>query len=377
MGSTVAADTFLLLSGLLTSYGALLSRMREQNLYIFKFYLHRFVRLMPLLSLMVVTYTTILKHLGSGPIWNMQVDPLFQSCQNYWWSTLLNIQNYINPSEMCIPETWYVAVIIQLHLLSPIILIPLVKYPTIGITFAGILIICSITSSFVVGWIYDLYGFPVINFMKGTSDNYLSHYYFATHTRATPYFFGIILGYIIFEVKHNHKQIYISKFTSLLLWIISITALNACLFMFTITTYECYNKFANSIHLALLRPGWALGVSWVVLACVIERGGSVNWFLSLPVFQIISKLTYGMYLTNRTMIIVISAQTRTLPYLNNFGMLYGFWGDFAYSFGISIIATLGFEMPIRVLIEEFIFSNRGKKVIRTKKICEIDTTTII
>lgn len=39
--------------------------------------------------------------------------------------------------------------------------------------------------------------------MQGTSDNYLNHYYFTTHTRAAPFMFGIILGYIVFQVKEN------------------------------------------------------------------------------------------------------------------------------------------------------------------------------
>lgn len=45
--------------------------------------------------------------------------------------------------------------------------------------------------------------------------------------------------------------------------------------MGTITTYESYNKFANATYLVLLRPAWALGVSWTILTCVIGHGGMV------------------------------------------------------------------------------------------------------
>lgn len=98
-----------------------------------------------------------------------------------------------------------------------------------------------------------------------------------------------------------------------------------------------YNRFANAVYIALLRPGWALGVCWVIFACVTGYGGKVssihiiekitfwklyiagliNLFLSLPVFQVLSKLTYSMYLIHVTMIFVISAQTRVSVYISN------------------------------------------------------------
>ena len=44
---------------------------------------------------------------------------------------------------------------------------------------------------------------------------------------------------------------------------------------------------------------WALAISWVILACVKNRGGFVNSLLSWPVWVPLSRLQYCVYLLHR------------------------------------------------------------------------------
>lgn len=64
-------------------------------------YLHRYLRLTPLLAACVLIAITVFKHLGSGPLWALfNYVGVEENCRNYWWSTLLFIQNYYNPDQM-------------------------------------------------------------------------------------------------------------------------------------------------------------------------------------------------------------------------------------------------------------------------------------
>lgn len=98
------------------------------------------------------------------------------------------------------------------------------------------------------------------------------------------------------------------------------------------------NRLANSFHLALVRPVWAIAIGWIIFACMNGRGGKINipgfvskfkmfltrfvgpinWFLSLPTFQVLSKLTYTLYIVHYPIIYIITSQMRVVPLFNNF-----------------------------------------------------------
>lgn len=59
----------------------------------------------------------------------------------------------------------------------------------------------------------------------------------------------------------------------------------------------------NALHLALVRPAWCVAVSWIIYACVSNNGGIVNKFLSLPVFRVMGRLTFGIFITHQVWIL--------------------------------------------------------------------------
>ena len=54
----------------------------------------------------------------------------------------------------------------------------------------------------------------------------------------------------------------------------------------------------NAANQALGRLAFALALSCVTHLCVTQRGGGVNWFLSLQMWEPLGKLTYGVYLVH-------------------------------------------------------------------------------
>lgn len=120
------------------------------------------------------------------------------------------------------------------------------------------------------------------------------------------------------------------QFLVLLLWGISLALLYVCVFEGYDLSIGEYDRLANAFYLALVPPTWALAVSWIVFACIIDYGGKklncdlatwkitflsiigpINWFLSLPVFQVLSKLTYCIFLIHTLVIVITDAQTRS------------------------------------------------------------------
>lgn len=99
--STVSVDTFIFISGFLISWNGL-RKLKNSNgkLSILYVYIHRYLRLTPLLAVVILIVVSWLKFLGQGPNWNRYLDVHREACLENWWKTLLYIQNYVTPMKM-------------------------------------------------------------------------------------------------------------------------------------------------------------------------------------------------------------------------------------------------------------------------------------
>ncbi|RZC35545.1 hypothetical protein BDFB_012601, partial [Asbolus verrucosus] len=97
IGGTICVDSFLLVSGMLVSYGFFETVTKNKRFNVFSFYIYRYIRITLPLSVAVIVYSSFIQHFGSGPLWRKTYLSMQLPCQYFWWSTLLHIQNYINP----------------------------------------------------------------------------------------------------------------------------------------------------------------------------------------------------------------------------------------------------------------------------------------
>jgi peptidoglycan/LPS O-acetylase OafA/YrhL len=96
----IAVDTFFVMGGMLLTRSMLI-QIEKEKLNIPKLYLHRYLRTTPVLAFLILLLMSIMKYFGDGPFWNWTLTlALKDSCQKYWWSALLHIQNYYNPLEV-------------------------------------------------------------------------------------------------------------------------------------------------------------------------------------------------------------------------------------------------------------------------------------
>lgn len=93
---TLSVDSFFAVGGLVTVYAFMKSSDKGVPFNIPLYYLHRYLRLTPVLAVLILIFANLLKYLGNGPLW-YNIEPNYMAdCGEYWWSTLLYIQNYVN-----------------------------------------------------------------------------------------------------------------------------------------------------------------------------------------------------------------------------------------------------------------------------------------
>ncbi|KAJ3658758.1 hypothetical protein Zmor_010479 [Zophobas morio] len=286
-GGTLCVDTFFMISGMLVSVGFFQEVKKSGRMNWIVFYLYRYMRITPPLAIVVLCYSTLVHHLGSGPLWRDMLDILQKPCQEYWWATILHIQNYVHPFPLCMTQAWYLTCDMQYYFFSPVILLPLWKLRIFGYINYVCIYVLSIASNFYFAWInrYDG-GVPVTNQLFSTK--YFQHHYIAPHTRAATYIIGLGLGYSL--QKTRGRKIQISYPITLSLWIISIGSMLVSLIGCHVFHEEVhdYNRLEASVFLSCSRSAWTIGVGWMVWACIHGYGGiTIRGLGHLPNFMYI------------------------------------------------------------------------------------------
>lgn len=72
----------------------------------FRLYLHRYLRITPVLGATIFFVMSLQRFFGDGPYNKLIVEMNYPACIKYWWSAILHIQNIVNPGELCLPHTW-------------------------------------------------------------------------------------------------------------------------------------------------------------------------------------------------------------------------------------------------------------------------------
>lgn len=93
----LAVDTFFAIGGLLTVYSFFKAHEKGVKFNLGLFYVHRYLRLTPALMAMILYQATLVRYAANRPDTN--IETLSDPCREYWWSTILYIQNYVEPSQ--------------------------------------------------------------------------------------------------------------------------------------------------------------------------------------------------------------------------------------------------------------------------------------
>ncbi|CAG9853885.1 unnamed protein product [Phyllotreta striolata] len=359
--SLLTVDTFFYMSGFLVAFLYMKERKKPLAVHIKQvplMIIHRIIRITPAVAMLYFFTITILKHLGSGPMWKHGTEILAKPCRQYWWTFFLYIQNYFNSysrnhdEDYCLLHTWYLSADMQMFLVCPLILIPIsvvlrktkkLKQILVGMTALNVF--------FVVLPIIIVYAF----------NDYENDY--ATHARMMSYTIGITMGIYMQETKDQpslFEKIRHSSLVNLLTWIVVLFLLLACALINQEISNNGYSYHNVVIAHSLVRPVWCCCISWMIYSCYHGYGGIINWILTRRIFQVTSKLSYCMYLTHALVIDHHLMISRTRIWFQDYMGFIDWCGYFIITFVVSVIWTLAFESPM-ITIERLIFKRPTQK----------------
>ncbi|KAH8238144.1 hypothetical protein KR032_000126 [Drosophila birchii] len=333
-----SVDTFFFLSGLLLVVIALRAmETTKGKLNLPLMYLHRYLRLTPILAMAIIVYMRILPRMGDGPLYGSVNFDDYSQCEDTWFWTLLYVQNYAT-NNICLGHSWYLAVDMQLYVIAPLLLIALYKWGRRGAALILVLMLllasCLFTMMILKKW-------SLLN--QGHND--MKKIYFSTHTRASPYLIGILFGYFLHV--NRGRSFKLSRPAVLLGWLVSLALLFTCIFaVFRYAKHlETPPILEEAFYLTLTRIAWPLGLCWLVFACMQGYGGLANSFLSSPLWQPLSRLSYSAYIFHMFIEGLNAGLTRTNTYFSDYQVMLRFWGDFGFVMLLAFAAYILIEAP--------------------------------
>jgi peptidoglycan/LPS O-acetylase OafA/YrhL len=179
--------------------------------------------------------------------------------------------------------------------------------------------------------------------------------YWVPWCRIGPYLIGVLLGCLLYRFNckvHMHWVVVICG------WCLAA----ACNLGILYGLYDEANGHdaswsVNSLYAATHRTLWAVGVAWVIFACVTGYGGIINMLLSWPGFVPLSRLTYAAYLVHPMLIMWNYNNAKSLYHITDVSMIVLFCGHLVLSYGIAFVVSVAFEAPV-IGIMKLVLSRR-------------------
>ncbi|XP_065348762.1 nose resistant to fluoxetine protein 6-like [Cloeon dipterum] len=335
----LAVDTFFLLSGLLTVYVPLMDLSKGRKFNVLKYYLYRYLRITIPLAVAIWLASTLYIYAGKGPMWSFIFPLLLKQCHENWWANLLYISNYF--FYYCMNHTWFLCVDMQLALLAPLIIYPLMKWPKYGLSAICVLTLGSVAAIFAVTYTENLPWTGQPNLEASVAERYDKIIYANTPMRASPYLIGMALGYFLSKKHHVH----LPKWGIAVGWFTSTAVALTVIFLILIPYSENFvqNALEAAFYASLHKPAWSLCVCWTIWACVNGYGGVVNRILSWKYFVPASKLTFCGYLMHIWAILTYIALRQTPYYVSHVENL--------FLFGSFLILTLPYTIVLHLAVE--------------------------
>ncbi|BFF91962.1 nose resistant to fluoxetine protein 6-like [Drosophila madeirensis] len=336
-----SVDSFFFIGGLLVAMVALRSMEKSKGkLNVPLMYLHRFIRIVPILAVAILVYMNLMTLITDGPLASGEYSGK-EACEKGWFWTLLFVQNYAT-NNICLGHSWYLAVDMQLYIISPLLLIALYKWgkkAAAGIVVLIVLVSCCLFATMMVN------NFSML-FKNGLAGDAGKKLYRATHTHSAPWLIGFVFGYFLH--LNRGKKFQLSRIAVWSGWLLSLAMIFTSIFaLYPAAQWSArLSTLEESFYYTLTRVAWPLVLCWIVFACMQGHGGLANSFLSSSLWQPLSRLSYSVYIWHMFIQEVNLRNLQTNSYLSDYNVMLKFWSDFGISLLISYVLYIIIEAPL-------------------------------
>lgn len=393
---TLGIDMLLYITGLLFAYRLLLGRRSVQQQPAGRVNTNRDDGVLSLISkkairfwptyLTVIGFAIVVPLIGDGPMWpEMVTKRVGESCRRSWWANLLFINNYLGQSDICLPSSWFISILMQLFFVGSIIIV-LVRKVSLeaGLAILTTLLISSSVFSFCFAYFLRLRA-PVIimdeSFVMDLDENIFS-LYTNIFNNLGPFLVGMAGGILLIRSQSSSSVLSSSSRQSntfkspqkptpsltsktylgisggcLALVgeiLVAIAVVMIALLVLSSVFHENYSRITSATYWSLHRIGWAIVTGYIVHNCATGKWKLLNDLLSLSAFAPLSRLIFIAYLVYPVFIHIHTGLVRDGLHVSIYNMLNIYITRLVMTFATALIIHLLVELPFSTIEENYL-----------------------
>ena len=299
--------------------------------------------------------------LSDGPMWpEMVLRRIGQACRQNWWANLLMVNNFLSESQICLPSSWFVSVLMQLFLVGSIVMVLIRRLPLgPALTLLALLTLGASSISFALAYYINIRA-PVIkmdeSFMMELDDT-IFRLYTNIFNNLGPFLVGMAGGLLLVnrnrQIAREQRAAATPKKSGRgqKLWEL-LGATSLCLIVSTIAAlvlssvfHQHYSRPWAALYWALHRVGWALVTGYLVHQCATGRWKLLHDLLALSTFIPLSRLIFIAYLIHPILIHLHSGLVRDGLHVSIYNMANIYITRLVMTFALALLVHLLVELP--------------------------------
>lgn len=203
--------------------------------------------------------------------------------------------------------------------------------------------------------------------------------YLTPFNHLVPYFTGAIIGQMLLE----KKIIRFSNLVSRLFWTLSAVII-AFLFFGTYMqlqepaesmTIYLPSTVTTAVLIFIMTCAWSFSNGWIVYNCATQPSNPVSRFLSAPIFQPFSRLSFAFYLAHICSLWFTVLQARSPVAVTFISLLQLVSCSIMMTTFLAYLLFLTFDAPSVRLVKLFIGGKQKFKSVQTKEARMLENTS--
>ncbi|XP_013162672.1 PREDICTED: uncharacterized protein LOC106114125 [Papilio xuthus] len=355
LNGSLIVQAYFVMSGILLSYN--IKRTTERNTMTWKNVTNnlfkRWLRLIPSFAICLALESTLMRHFGAGPLWQLLGTRVNEDCRRYWMWNFFFLANY-NSGSYCMPHTWHLAADMHMFCFG-LIVFALVRNKFWKRAILASAFLIGIISSGIVTYIYDLRTLMTVKpnslLQTFTKDPNFDYLYKPTHTNAPAYVIGLITGVLIYRLQKSQFDIQKYKKFRILYWMLLPTTY--VILVLNIIHYQDgppLPSYIRVFHQMLLRPLFAAMCAAAIVGFVFKIENFYRAILEWDGWIWVAHVAYTTYITQFTVMGLIVNNTKTLNVFSKY-ILVQAGGITIVTFAVGVIVWLLIDGPFSNIVK--------------------------